>query len=97
MKAAPGATNPINTRRAGKTESEAKAIQQGSRTGNAGDQEESRKTPEALHNMEGWYSMIVYFKSLATGQCYFGKELPGYSGYVEITEGEWLAWYKSTF
>ena len=27
----------------------------------------------------------------------FGKELPVYSGYVEITEGEWLAWYKSTF
>ena len=47
--------------------------------------------------IQGWYSMIVYFKSLATGQCYFGKELPGYSGYVEITEGEWLAWYKSTF
>jgi len=41
--------------------------------------------------------MIVYFKSLATGQCYFGKELPAYPGYIEITEGEWLAWYKSTF
>ena len=42
-------------------------------------------------------TMIVYFKSLATGQCYYGKELPVYSGYVEITEAEWLAWYKSTF
>lgn len=46
---------------------------------------------------KGEPQMIVYFRSLATGQCYFGKDLPAFPGYVEITEAEWLAWYKLTF